>query len=412
APLAALLGTCTGSAPAPTPTPTETPVDLGPAEPEAERILEHVRVLSQEIGPRPAGSAEEEEVIAYAREQLEGWGYQVEVQTFTATRPDFQRPTTLTVEQPERRELTAVSFQGGGAGAVSGRLVDAGTGREEEFPPDARGAVVLLQRRDVTFADMARRAEAAGAIAAVVANKEPGLFSGDLDPPSTLPFLAIDQADGEALRELLARPGGLEVALRVDAQTEVIAHNVVARPQSGRCRTLSGGHYDSVPWAAGANDNASGSGLVLELARTVAAAGLSDHCFALFGAEEVGLQGSAFFVSELSDVERDELEVAFNYDVVGGDAQPLAMGGSDLLERTETLAGQLGLEVDISAPKDDISSDHRSFLDAGIPALMLTTPEFDLIHTAGDTLANLRATFLDAVATLGFALLEQPAPGP
>ena len=53
-----------------------------------------------------------------------------------------------------------------------------------------------------------------------------------------------------------------------------------------------------------------------------------------------------------------------------------------------------------------------SFLDAGIPALMLTTPQFDFIHTVGDTLANLDATFLDEVAALGFALVQATGEAP
>ncbi len=306
--------------------------------------------------------------------------------------------------------MGAIVFRGAAPGAVSARLVDAGTGREEEFPPDAAGAIVLIQRQDVFFADMARRALDVGAVAAVVANREPGLFQGILDPPSELPIIAIDQADGEALRELLAA-GPVEVGVRIEEPRQVTAHNIIARPVASTCRTLSGGHYDSVPWAAGANDNASGSAMVLELARAVAAAGLSGHCFGLFGAEEVGLLGSAFFVSELSEKERDELEAVFNYDVVAGDARPLVMGSAELLDRAETLAEQAGLDVRRSNRPQDIASDHRSFLDAGIPALMLTSPDFDRIHTAGDTLANLEPTSLETIAALGFALLQEAGQG-
>jgi aminopeptidase YwaD len=284
--------------------------------------------------------------------------------------------------------------------------VDAGTGRQEDFPPEAAGAVVLIQRRDVRFVDMARRAREAGAVAAVVANKEPGLFQGILDPPSELPFLAIDRADGDALRELLAA-GPVEVAVRVEELREVTAHNVIARPESEQCRTLSGGHYDTVPWAAGANDNASGSAMVLELARAAAAASLSGHCFVLFGAEEEGLLGSAFFVSELSEEERDELKAFFNYDVVAGDARPLVIGGEELLDRAETQAERAGLDIQLSARSREIISDHRVFLNAGIPALMLTTPDFDRVHTAGDTLANLEPPSLDAIAALGFGFLSE-----
>lgn len=410
----ALVACSEGGVPAPTSTPsptaTSTPVNLGPPEPEAARILEHIRSFSVEIGIRPAGSSQEQRAIDYAREQFESWGYEFEVQTFTAAGPDILRLTTVDVEQPEQRHLGAIAFRGSGTGDVSGRLVDVGTGREEEFPPEAAGAIVLIQRKDVLFADMARRAEQAGAAAAVVANRETGRFRGEIDPPAELPVVAVSQEDGEALRELLARPGGVEVSLSV--KDEIIAHNVVARPASGRCRTLSGGHFDSVPWAAGATDNASGSALVLELARAAAAAHLSGHCFILFGAEEIGLEGSAYFVSQLSDAEKAALEAVFNYDVVGGDAPPLLLGSEELVDRAEALADQAGIEVEASNREPDIGSDHLSFLDADIPALMLTTPDFGRIHTPEDTFANLQPTFLDEVAELAFALLRQAGRAP
>jgi aminopeptidase YwaD len=413
--VSAALFACTGGgspAPAPTatppptasPEPTSTPVDLGPPRPERARILEHVRVLAGRIGSRVAGSPQEEEAVAYAREQFERWGYEVELQPFAAAGSDRMRLATLTVETLEETELRAVAFEGSPSGEVRGPLVDAGTGREEEFPAEAAGAVVLIQRGDVLFVDMARRAQAAGALAVVVANREPGRFRGEVDPPSELPVVNIDQSDGELLRALLTR-GSVEVDLNVRA--EVTAHNVIARPDSGQCRTLSGGHHDSVPWSPGANDNASGSGVVLEVARAAAVAGLAGHCFVLFGAEELGLLGSAFFVSQLTEEEREELDAFLNFDVTGTDARPLVAGDAVLLARAGALAERAGLDVEFSSLPYEIPSDHRNFLDEGIAALVLHTPDPDLANTPEDTLANLEPISIEAVAALGFALLEE-----
>ena len=378
---------------------------MGPPQPQADRILEHIRVLSVEIGSRPAGSAQEAAAIAYAREQFERWGYRVDVQPFPVS-SDLLRAASLTVEGPERQEFQAVPFLGAAPGAVSGPLLDAGTGRQEEVPADATGAVLLIQRRDVPFVDMAQRARNAGAVAVIVANREPGLFRAGFRTPVDLPVIAIDQADGEVLRGLLAA-GPRAASVVVEEGRQVTAHNVIARPEASACRTVSGGHYDSVPAAPGANDNASGSAMVLELARAAAAAGLSGHCFALFGAEEAGLLGSRFFVAELTEEERGTLAAVFNYDVVATDVPPLVLGSAQLLDRAEGLAMRTGLDIQLSPSLRGISSDHLSFLEAGIPALMLTTPGFARIHTAGDTVANLEPTFLETIANLGFALLQE-----
>lgn len=400
-----------GSSAPPTPTaaptatappPTATP-DPGPPQPEIGRVLEHIRVLSEEIGARVAGSPAVDAAAAYASEQFQRWGYDVELQEFTAVGPGTLRYTTVTVEQDAPLELAAVAFGGGVAGVISGVLADAGTGLPADFPPEAEGRIVLIQRLDVPFADMARRAEEAGALGFLVANKEPGLFPGQIEPETGLPAAAIGQADGEALRELLAA-GPVEVTLNVRA--EVPARNVIARPPSGRCRTVSGGHYDGVPWADSANDNASGTALVLELARAAAAAGLADHCFALFDAEELGLLGSEFFIEELTTAERDELEVMFNHDASVGLVPVQLIGSAAFADEAQALATQLGFDSTITQLPERTSSDHASFLEAGIPALMLTAADSGPIHTPADTLANLIDESLASIAALGFALLE------
>lgn len=363
-------------------------------------------MLAEEIGIRPAGSSQEIEALEYAQGLFERWGYEVEVQRFEVAH-DLLRGASVTAAG---REFKALAFIGAPSGAVTAPLVDAGTGREREFPPDAEGAVVLIQRKDVPFVDMAARARAAGARAVIVSNKAPELFQGGFSDRVPLPFVAVDQRAGEALRDLLGA-GPVQVTVEVEKKVARVSHNVVARPPNGVCRTVSGGHYDSVPVAPGANDNASGAGTVLELARAAAAAGLSRHCFVLFGAEEIGLEGSKHFVAQLTRPEREGLAAMFNYDVVAG-TEAIGLIGSRLLAaRADRLGDKLGVAARADSLPEGVASDHVSFLDAGISALMLTTHGFARIHTAQDTVANLEPRHLGEIARLGFALLRQAAGG-
>ena len=84
---------------------------------------------------------------------------------------------------------------------------------------------------------------------------------------------------------------------------EAISHNVVATKEATHKSTnqliLVGAHHDSVDGAPGANDDASGTATVLELARVFANAPTdTDIRFVTFGAEENGLLGSYEFVKE------------------------------------------------------------------------------------------------------------------
>ncbi|MEX1252902.1 MAG: M28 family peptidase [Dehalococcoidia bacterium] len=366
--------------------------------------MEHIEALSVDIGERPAGSPEEGAAADYAREQFELWGYDVEVQPFTASSEMLREASVTTAG----REIEASPFLNAAAGTVTARLVDAGAGHVGDFPAAASGAVVLIQRQDVTHSDMARRAEAAGAVGVIVANREPGRFLGFVDPPTALPMAGIDQAEGESLRSALAQ-GPIEVTVTVEPTQDVTSRNVIARPPAEPCRTLSGGHYDSVPWAAGAIDNASGAATVLELARAAASAGLSGHCFALFGAEEIGLNGSAFLIAQLSAAERAALTTVYNYDVTsGGDAIEL-VGSGELIELALVAANARGIGARRSELPEGANSDHASFIEAGIPALFFTSNDFAPIHTQADNFANLEPGVIEPIARLGFALLLGPA---
>lgn len=404
-----MLFACSSESSAPPPTgtatplPTPTTVDLGPPQPEVERIVEHIRVLSDEIGTRVAGSPQQDATVEYARELLEGWGYVVEVQDFPAEGADLQRYATVTVDEPRQLEMIAVGMFDSPSGRVRALLIDAGTGQPEDFPVDAAGAIVLIQRLDVPFLDMATRALEAGAGGVIIANREPGRFPGILDPPVDIITVAIDQADGEALRELLAAG---QVEVEVNVRETVTGRNVIARPESGVCRTMSGGHYDSVPWSPGAYDNASGSAIVLELARSAAVAGLSDHCFMLWGGEEGGLLGSRFLVSALTEAELDVLEGVFNYDAAAGPGQPQLIGATALSDRAKELADGLGQDAVVTVLPQNTGSDQFAFLEKGIAALMLTAPDAGTLHTPSDTFDNLITASLQPIADLGFAILQ------
>ena len=65
-------------------------------------------------------------------------------------------------------------------------------------------------------------------------------------------------------------------------------------------------HMDSVVGAPGANDNASGVGLMLELARVFKGYNTDkDLKFIAFGSEERGLLGARYYVDQLTQAERD-----------------------------------------------------------------------------------------------------------
>ncbi|MCH8201141.1 MAG: M20/M25/M40 family metallo-hydrolase [Chloroflexi bacterium] len=180
---------------------------------------------------------------------------------------------------------------------------------------------------------------------------------------------------------------------------------MVARPADGACRIVVGGHYDSVPAGPGANDNGSGTAVVVELARTLAANGGGDVCFALFGAEEIGLVGSLAYIAALSPDELSGIEAMLNFDMLAvGTSWPL-VGSTALVDLAGEVAEELAIPYDVS-PSEPGGSDHAPFIEAGVPALILNCFCDPNYHTADDSLEFLdRQRFAEAGA-LGLGLIE------
>lgn len=424
-----LLTACNGGSPTPTPSPAITPAptpvvtptvapsptphgssDIGPVRFDPVRAFAHVEALAVDIGSRPAGSEAERQAAVYLRDQLSRFGYEAKLQPFSYD-VFADAGSSLDVLSPELLSLAVYPFEPSANGVVEGRLVDAGIGGPQDFAADTVGKIALIRRGDLFFSDKVANAETAGAAGVIVYNDEPGLFIGNLGEPSAIPALAVSQEDGQALLAMLqAGP----VSARLEVRTESGARdsqNVVARPQDGECRLIAGGHYDSVAAGPGANDNASGTATVVEMARVLAADGeFDDVCFVLFGAEEIGLIGSDRFVESLTAAQEETLDAMLNFDMVGVGTQWLLAGSPSMTDLAATEADERGLDyiVERSSP---IGSDHASFINAGTPAvffhsLFVVVADDPNYHTAEDRAEHVQPTRMAEIADLGLAVID------
>ena len=154
---------------------------------------------------------------------------------------------------------------------------------------------------------------------------------------------------------------------------------------------------DSLVIYPGADDNASGVAIMLELAKTIAAQPWffkRSLVFAAFGAEEIGLVGSWYFVHRaFAPIARTVLMV--NVDMIGrsGSGNTFCaytltpnMELSDMLRSVELPPAVLPRILDT----DYFPSDHRHFFYQQIPAVLFTTGLHADYHRSSD-----RASLLD-----------------
>ena len=381
---------------------------MGEAEPDGERILEAVRTLSVTIGPRVAGMESEKQAAAIIADWLGQMGYDVSLQEFTIG-SEIARSSSLTVDGPDAQTIPTLPFANSGTASVSGRLVHADAGLPEDFPADTEGAIVLIRRDGVVFfKDKVANAIDAGAAGVIIANHEPGILLGSLETAVSVPVVGISMAEGQDLLAAL-NEGPVSASLSVGSLSDATSYNVIAEPPGEDCETVTGGHYDSVQVAPGASDNASGTATVLEIAAVLAHNGqMGANCFVLFGSEEIGLVGSAYYVSQLTAEEKNRIKAMVNFDMVGvGEEAWWLIGDGELQERTAGLAQELGVEdVVPSTLIRGLSSDHASFAQAGVPVLMFHRWEDPLLHTPEDAIDRIEPQYLEEAARMGIALLE------
>ena len=181
-----------------------------------------------------------------------------------------------------------------------------------------------------------------------------------------------------------------------------------------------GGHLDHLGIQDGeihngGNDNATGSASVIELAEAIASAPLKRSViFMLFGAEEIGLHGSRYFVNNAL-IPTEKISVMINLDGIGryNDQAPnqirlLVVGMDKNCRDIRTELNQAKenfpqIEFIMRNPKNLFRrSDHYSFYQKDIPAFFVTdlgsgvwhTPEDDAEPVEYDKLAQLNEMIL------------------
>ncbi|MBI4565171.1 MAG: M28 family peptidase [Planctomycetes bacterium] len=234
-----------------------------------------------------------------------------------------------------------------------------------------------------------------------------------------------------SIREKTAR----NVYLRIDGKT------------NPRRAVVFGAHYDSINGrerdpngpAPGANDDASGCGAVLELARLFSQHDLEwTAIFVTFAGEEQGLLGSRAFARWLKASDLDVVTMV-NNDIIGnsrgGDGETDAAScrvfsapGLDSVHRqlaryVKFLAERYlkGFEVKLQARADrpGRGGDHQSFSRVGIPAVRLIEANENLKHqhSPTDTVDHMDFEYMKKIVEVDAVVLASlfwgpPAPPP
>jgi aminopeptidase YwaD len=183
-----------------------------------------------------------------------------------------------------------------------------------------------------------------------------------------------------------------------------------------------GAHLDHVGsqagliYAPGANDNASGSAAVLQLARAFVLGGEKmsrSVIFILFACEEQGLFGSSHFVNH-PPVPLEKISAMINMDCIGfGDSIQVGNGKSSptlwaLVRREDSLSSRMMVQATWNGGGADAGPFHQK----GVPAAyFVTTNSYVHLHDVTDTPETLNGPLFEKVARLAYRTARAVASG-
>lgn len=450
--VAAALGGCgRDSTPAPPPATQE-------SAPAAQKFAEDLRgrvtadammghlqrlqdIADQNKGTRAIGTPGFDASLDYVAGALRDKGFDVQTPEFEVRLPFAEKPELTVSGAPVEAKALEYTIgtppEGVTAPLVAARVEDSPgcTAADYDGLP-VSGAVVLVDRGQCPFGQKQTVAAQRGAVALVVANNVDGddvqATLGD-NTEVKIPVVVVTKAVGAQLR---GRPG--ETTLRLDAgvRTER-TRNVIAQTKTGSTGdvVMVGAHLDSVPAGPGINDNGSGVAALLETAMQLGASPDVRNAvrFGFWGAEELGVLGSADYVASLDQDQLEDIALYLNFDMLGspnpgyftydGDQSappnpnagaPRVPEGSPGIERT-LVAYLDGAGKPARDTGFDGRSDYSPFTQAGVPAgglfsgaeEQMSKEEADLwggeagrpfdpnYHKPSDTFANIDRTALE-----------------
>ncbi len=211
---------------------------------------------------------------------------------------------------------------------------------------------------------------------------------------------------------------------RVTLETSNVAGLIVGNGTSSKM-VVVGAHHDHLGMGTssslapgveavhnGADDNASGVAGVLELCGALAALPDAQRPYDVlcitFGAEEMGLLGSRYFVKNLDDVRRKSIVAMVNFDMIGRlENNEVVVAGLGTAPQWKPLLEAQDTSLSVATKADGQGpSDHAAFYDDGIAVLHFFTGAHADYHKPSDDVDKLDFDGMAKIASLALAVVD------
>ena len=298
---------------------------------------EYCTHLTNRIGERVQGQEGAIQAKDYILEKYREFGLEkVSAEPF----PVFTSQQELAQIKAGRHNIVGLSFGLSGSseeGGTTAPLLYLNPWELQQSPkelPEVEGKIVLFYSRNASEQDYKTLIEAR-ARGIIYITYHPGtppkLPSGftylrlSLKKETPIvPIVSVSHRDGQILKEKADR-----ITLRADVKTyKAESHNVLGEIPGKESEDvlLLSAHYDTVPYSAGATDNAGGTAILLEFARCLAKNRPKQTIrFFACGSEEGAILGAQHYCTKHKK-ELSQIKLNINFDVQGTKLGNLAAG--------------------------------------------------------------------------------------
>ena len=394
-----------------------------------------------DFGSRFTGTESERQARDFIRDKFQSYGlHRVQLPTFDYTSWTRGEASLRTVA-PRQKELpSAISLVYSPSTSPDGlraQVIDVGLGTKAEYAAlgdKIAGKFVMASTDSPARGQWVHRREkygralAGGAVGFLFANHLPGMLAptGSLRPGrlAEIPAMGISREDGFVIQRLLRDNDSAELEMRLLNQTRPAQFSHVVGEVAGRRDDrviVVGAHYDGHDISQGAVDDASGTALVMELARVFGS--MSGQLrrtirFEAYTAEELGVFGSTRYVDAMSDADLAPVDFMLNLDGGAlGSGRGLALQGLDELRPVfANLSREMGYPLKLN-DRVSTASDHFPYFLRGVPVASMFAHRLPGLgrgfgHTMADTLDKVSEVELRESAMVAARLLLRLANHP
>ena len=388
-----------------------------------KKAFGHLEHLAVTIGARLTGSAGEHRAARYIARIFKSFGLKVTLQQFPCI-TFSNRVCTFEVRRGRRwRKLPSepvMLSKSTPPGGIEGEIYYAEDAASADFTAAMKDKIVLVSDRLTAEARHRLIGYGPKALVSIDPTLREGFRRAVLHDESrktygNLPMAAIGHLDG---LEIVRKGGGRGRLVLRNTEKKSYSLNVVGEKAGTDLIdeiVVVCAHYDSHWRIPGAQDNAGGTAVMMELARVLAGRPSKRTLrFIAFAAEETGLYGSTFYADELARKDRrdrkraafdervdktecDRHRLTFNLDVHGctlGKYRATFNGCEDIGASVRLLAKEIGMGCNVE--KKPMSSDGTPLAAVGVPNVQFAryggTTSFG--HQPGDDIRYLSAEAL------------------